>query len=101
MATMAIMSGANGCSIGVNGDSVSGANGDHNRHWRRLIHSMAILSSQSPFIIIWRSNGANGFYGTIDDNGDSFGTMAPIAPSANIDDGDLLVPNIIRWRQWR
>ena len=23
-----------GCSIGANGDSVSGANGDHNHHWR-------------------------------------------------------------------
>ena len=34
-------------SFGANGDSVSGANGDI--QWRHLIHSMAILSSQSPF----------------------------------------------------
>ena len=55
MATMATINGDNGCSIVANGYSVSGANGD--RHWRplvpfkwhHLIHSMAILSSQTPF----------------------------------------------------
>ena len=67
LAPMATMSGAHGYSIGANSDLVSGANGDHNRHWcqwqhplapmatigpfkwRHLIHTMAILSSQSPF----------------------------------------------------
>ena len=38
MATMAPLCDANGCSIGANGDSVSGANGDHNRHWRYCRH---------------------------------------------------------------
>ena len=59
---MALLNGANGTSIGTNGDSVSGANGDHlvvngDRHWQslvpsrwhRLMHSMVILSLQPPF----------------------------------------------------
>ena len=53
-----------------------GANGD--RHWqplapfkwRHLIHSMAILTIQSEWII-WGSNGANRSSGTIDDNCDN------------------------------
>ena len=57
LAPLATINGANGCSIVANGDSVSGANGNHNHHWRplapfkwrHLIQSMAILRSQSPF----------------------------------------------------
>ena len=106
LATMATINGDNGCSIVANGDSVSGANGDHNRHWRplapfkwrHLIHSMAILSSQSPFRV-------SGSFG------DPMAPIDPVAPlttmasmaihlrqwcngdnGANSDDGDPLVP---------
>ena len=120
LATMATINGDNGCSIVANGDSVSGANGDHNRHWRQctmatsigangdrhwrplapfkwrhLIHSMAILSSQSPFRV-------SGSFG------DPMAPIDPVAPlttmatmaihlrqwynGANSDDGDPLVP---------
>ena len=44
MATMGTMSGANGCSIGANGDSVSDAIGDHNRHWRQWRHPLAPMA---------------------------------------------------------
>ena len=107
LATMATINGDNGCPIVANGDSVSGANGDHNRHWRQwrlplapfkwrhLIHSMVILSSQSPFRV-------SGSFG------DPMAPINPVAPltkmaihlrqwcngdtGANSDDGDPLVP---------
>ena len=75
LATMATINGDNGCSIVANGDSVSGANGDYDRHWRplapfkwrHLIHSMAILRSQSPFRV-------SGSFG------DSMAPIDPVAP---------------------
>ena len=96
LAPLATINGANGCSIVANGDSVSGANGDHNRHWRplapfkwrHLIHSMAILRSQSPF----RVSG-------------SFGDpMAPIDSVAPLTTMATMAIHLRQWhqlRQWR
>ena len=75
------LSGANGCSIGANGD----------RHWRplapfewrHLIHSMAILRSQSPF----RVSG-------------SFGDpMAPIDPVASLTSMTSMAIHLRQWHQ--
>ena len=90
----------NKTSIGANGDLVSGANGGHNCQWHQwqhpfnwhhLIHSMVILSSQSPFRVSGSfSNTIAPLHkliqwpGTIDDNGNSFATMALISPMATM-----------------
>ena len=113
LAPMATINGANGCSIVANGDSVSDANGDHNRHcrhgcsivangdsvsdangdhnrhcrplapfkWRHLIHSMAILRSQSPFRV-------SGSFG------DPLTPIDPLAPLTT------MVTVAIHLRQW-
>ena len=118
LAPMARLSDANGCSVGTNGDSVSGANGDPNSlwcqwqhplasmvividdHWRHLINLMAILNSQSPF----RVSGSFGnpiainlmtplttmvTMAIICDNGTN---CADVDSGANSDEGDSLVP---------
>ena len=73
--------GSSGCSIGANGDEVSGANGGPNRHPRHgsngrheCIHSMMILPSQSPH----RVNESFGISMASGANGDSLAPMATV-----------------------
>ena len=52
--------------------------------WRHLIHSMAILSSQSPFKV-------SGSFGD---------PMAPIDPVAPLTTMDIMAIHVRQWRQW-
>ena len=110
---MALLSGANGTSIGANGDLMGGANCDNNRYWRQglngdrhwqslapfklhhLIHSMAILSLLSPLRV---SGSFRDPMAPIDPMAPS-PTMAPVATMVNM--AQMAIHSREQWHQWR
>ena len=107
LATMATINGDNGCSIVANGDSVSGANGDHNRHWRQPfrvsgsfgdpmapIDPVAPLTTMATMAIHLRQ-WCNGDNGANSDDGDPLVPMATMAPMAPMMSMATMVQNLI------